>query len=163
MEENSISKNIGLGRLPVRIFAAAPPRGTEEHSTNNERCLVLTIQLVQGDRLPLVIELWGDADGEAVKRSLDAVRQEKGDVRIIKVPHHGSRDSNAPGLFDCDQPAVAVISVGPNNYGHPSEEILEAVCASKMPLYRTDRHGAVTVTCRGNKVTVVCFCAPCVE
>jgi competence protein ComEC len=43
----------------------------------------------------------------------------------LKIPHHGSRGSMEPHFYAAVDPAWAVIPVGPNNFGHPHEEVVE--------------------------------------
>ena len=50
-------------------------------------------------------------------------------------------------------PSVAVISVGRNNYGHPSPDTLERL--SGCAVYRTDERGAVTVVMKADGNTEV--------
>jgi competence protein ComEC len=45
---------------------------------------------------------------------------------ILLVPHHGSSSTDRSWLA-ATVGAVAVISVGPNTYGHPTPEILNAL------------------------------------
>jgi beta-lactamase superfamily II metal-dependent hydrolase len=54
--------------------------------------------------------------------------------RFLKVPHHGSKTGLDETLIAQLSPATAYIPVGPNNYGHPANDILD--------LLRT--HGAAT-------------------
>lgn len=68
------------------------------------------------------------------------------DSDILKVPHHGSGDGLSAALLREISPSVAVIPVGYNNYGHPSAATLELLDAAEIPVYRTDIHGAVTIS-----------------
>ena len=47
--------------------------------------------------------------------------------------------------LDAIAPDAAIISVGYNNYGHPTAETLARLQAHDIPIYRTDRMGDVTV------------------
>ena len=64
---------------------------------------------------------------------------------VLKVPHHGGDTSDRTFLGAVDA-AVAVVSTGPNEYGHPHPALLDALRAEGMTVYRTDRSGDVTVT-----------------
>ena len=50
---------------------------------------------------------------------------------ILKVAHHGSPYSTSDLFLDAVKPSVAVISVGKNNYGHPSNVVIEN-CEKKV-------------------------------
>lgn len=67
-------------------------------------------------------------------------------VDWLKVAHHGSRTSTHPAWLKETRPAHAVISVGENNrFGHPAPEVLQRLKEQGTRVWRTDRHGAVTV------------------
>ena len=70
-------------------------------------------------------------------------------VDLLKVGHHGSRGSTSGELLDSLRPVAAVISVGRNDYGHPSPETLARLEARRVPVFRTDTDGAVSVTTDG--------------
>jgi competence protein ComEC len=68
-------------------------------------------------------------------------------VDLIKVPHHGSASSIQPEWLERVNPRYAVISVGRHNaYGHPASRVLQTYADRGIPMYRTDRDGAVWVT-----------------
>ncbi len=70
-------------------------------------------------------------------------------VTVLKVPHHGARSSLDPDWIRQLQPQYAVISVGAGNpYGHPMEAVLKAYQDQHIPIFRTDRDGAIWVTGR---------------
>ena len=62
----------------------------------------------------------------------------------LKVAHHGSVHSAEPSFYEVVHPAVAVISVGANNYGHPSPKTIEMVRETGAAAYVTRSEGQVT-------------------
>jgi DNA internalization-related competence protein ComEC/Rec2 len=72
---------------------------------------------------------------------------------VLKVPHHGAATSIRP-FFDAVHPAVAIVSVGPNTYGHPVPEVLGWIRATGATVLRTDRAGTVTVSFEDHRVLV---------
>lgn len=71
---------------------------------------------------------------------------------VLKVGHHGSYSSTAPGFVDAVTPtAGAVILVGEGNpYGHPHTETMNTLNSRNITIYRTDLDGAMN----GNIVMV---------
>ena len=63
---------------------------------------------------------------------------------VLKVPHQGGATS-VEEFFDAVGAEVAVVSVGPNEYGHPVPWVLAALRRSGALVLRTDRSGEVTV------------------
>ncbi len=61
---------------------------------------------------------------------------------VLKVPHQGAATSDLDWIT-ASAPAIAVISVGPNDFGHPSPEVVAALQATGAVVYRTDHHGTV--------------------
>jgi competence protein ComEC len=66
-------------------------------------------------------------------------------AELLKVPHHGAATS-VPAFFDAVDPQLAVVSVGPNDYGHPVPTVLEELRATGAEVLRTDQEGDITVT-----------------
>jgi beta-lactamase superfamily II metal-dependent hydrolase len=64
---------------------------------------------------------------------------------LLNVPHHGAGTSIDP-FFEAVHERVAVISVGPNTYGHPVPHTLDVLRATGARVFRTDRSGDVVVT-----------------
>jgi competence protein ComEC len=75
-------------------------------------------------------------------------------VDLLKVGHHGSRGSTGEELLDSLRPLAAVISVGRNDYGHPSPQTLARLGSRGVPVLRTDRDGPVSVTTDGTTMKV---------
>jgi competence protein ComEC len=61
---------------------------------------------------------------------------------LLKVGHHGSITSTRPEFLARVAPQWAVISCGLHNrYGHPRQEVLAALQASRVRTLRTDLNG----------------------
>jgi len=73
---------------------------------------------------------------------------------VLKVPHHGSGGSSSEKFLEEVGPKVSIISVGKNNYGHPSGEALERLEQQGGLTYRTDEAGAVTVITDGENMNI---------
>ncbi len=65
------------------------------------------------------------------------------DVTLLKVSHHGSKGSSAYPFLKAVSPEIAVISVGDNSYGLPSEQTLERLNTVVPSLYITQKDGTV--------------------
>lgn len=72
------------------------------------------------------------------------------DVDVLKVAHHGSDASTSDGFLDAITPQIAIISVGENSFGHPSEAILNALETRNVAIWRTDISGAITLRLKHN-------------
>jgi len=64
---------------------------------------------------------------------------------ILKVSHHGSKNSSGARFVNEVQPAVAVIGVGKNSYGHPNPLALERLQAVAAQIYTTLDHGIIKI------------------
>ena len=72
----------------------------------------------------------------------------------MKIAHHGSPYSTSDVFLKAVHPKVAVISVGKNNYGHPSEIVIEKLQENGIMVFRTDLDGAVGIINRKGKLSV---------
>ena len=76
---------------------------------------------------------------------------------VLKVPHHGSRTSTTAPFLQEVQPALAVISAGPDNrFGHPHPEVVARLESTLGPraIYRTDQDGTIEFISDGRKLWV---------
>jgi len=72
---------------------------------------------------------------------------------VFKVPHHGGATS-LDQFFLAVRARVAVVSVGPNRYGHPVLAVLQRLAEDGMRVFRTDRSGDITVSFDEGRVLV---------
>ena len=76
-------------------------------------------------------------------------------AEILKVGHHGSKTSSGDSFLDSINPEVAVIQVGKNSYGHPTQEVLSRLENFGIKYYRTDLDGTVKVVSDGESFQVI--------
>lgn len=89
------------------------------------------------------ILLTGDI-GEGVESFLVAHDVLQSD--ILKVPHHGSRYSSSYSFLEAVAPKIAVIGVGENRYGHPTQESLDRIARFVSDrIFRTDLSGSIQI------------------
>src|SRR5688500_11364093 len=69
-----------------------------------------------------------------------------GPIDLLKVGHHGSAGSTGVPWLTELSPRAAVISVGPNRYGHPAPAALARLADAGAEVWRTDRDGSIQVT-----------------
>ena len=70
-------------------------------------------------------------------------------IEVLQVPHHGSRFGLTKQLLEKVSPQVAVISVGKNNYGHPSKEVIELLKNKEVKVLRTDQKRDIEIVTDG--------------
>ena len=134
-----------LGSL--RLDVLSPDRcwtGTESDANND----AIVIRAVYGGDIVLIAS---EPEEPAQEWLLESGVDLRAD--ILKVPHHGAATS-VPEFFDAVQADAAVVSVGENDYGHPTAFTLDALVASGSQVWRTDRQGTITVVFAGPNPTV---------
>jgi hypothetical protein len=78
-----------------------------------------------------------------------------GPLRVLKVPHHGSKSSSTAPFLDALQPRLAIVSAGRGNrYGHPAPAALARYAARGTEVFRTDQDGAIQLDTDGYSLTV---------
>jgi competence protein ComEC len=77
---------------------------------------------------------------------------------ILLAPHHGSSSSSTRLFLDRVDPETVVISCGFNNpYRFPHPDVIRRYEQKNIRVFRTDLHGAVTITSNGRSYEMVPF------
>jgi len=136
------------------LWPEASP-GEIASSASNDSSLVLHLRY--GSRSML---LPGDAEKQSEAQIL--AENDAGALRsdILKVGHHGSKNSTTPEFLTEVQPEVGIISAGEDNpYGHPDPQLLARLEEAHVWILRTDRNGAIRVLTDGRNLRISCFVA----
>jgi competence protein ComEC len=87
--------------------------------------------------------LTGDIEAKGEKELCESLNQ---DYDILKVAHHGSKNSTSEEFLKRVNAEFAVISCGANNrYGHPHKELLQRLKEREMKPLVTKDMGAITI------------------
>jgi competence protein ComEC len=121
-------ESMRLGSLDIVVVG--PLR---RYAAPNDQSIVL---LVSGARRSML--LTGDI-GSVAQSELTGLSAD-----VLKVPHHGAATSD-PSWLESIGADLAVISVGPNDYGHPAQWVLDLLRRTGAVVERTDELGDVTV------------------
>lgn len=74
---------------------------------------------------------------------------------ILKIAHHGSKNSSSNELLQRISPSLSVISCGKNNrYGHPHKELIERLENAGINYLRTDENGAIMIFSDGRQINI---------
>ena len=85
----------------------------------------------------------GDAPSKAEKALITSAPMP--DAEVLFVAHHGSNTSTCKELLEAITPETAVISVGYNTYGHPTQKVLDRLAKHEITVLRTDTDGEITI------------------
>lgn len=132
----------------VRVEVLGPDRcfvGTESDANNDS----LVLRVSHGSSAVLFS---GDAEEPAQEILLEK-RPELLAADVLKVPHHGG-DTSLAEFLGAVRARVAVVSVGPNRYGHPVPSVMAELSRLGMRVFRTDRSGDLTVQLRGDELLI---------
>lgn len=96
----------------------------------------------------------GDAE-KIVERSI----LEKGinvGAEVFKLGHHGSSTSNSDAFLDAVSPDIAITSCGiDNDYGHPHDEIIDAMNRRGIIHRRTDLDGDILLAFSEDTISIL--------
>ena len=111
----------------------------------NEKALHFRLQL---DEFSLLLMSDCTAETEADLLATQVIQP----AHLLHVAHHGSKLTTRPDFLEAVDPLAAVISVGPNQYGHPTPEVMERLTERGIHYLRTDRQGAIQATWQNGKM-----------
>ena len=127
-----------MGEAELTIY---PP--LTEGDVNEEG---LTILCTAGDFDVLITGDMGSTTEKLLVETYDLP-----DIEVLVVGHHGSKYATTEELLEAVTPEIGVISVGENNFGHPTAEAMDRMAWQGMTLYRTDLQGNIVIQAGGER------------
>jgi competence protein ComEC len=135
----------------VSVSVLSPPADWAPRRVSNNDSIVLRL----GYRGRHIL-LPGDVESRMERRL--AEQDEPLSSEILKVAHHGSRTSSTAAFLRRVAPQFGIISVGAfKRFGHPNDEVLEALRAAGVRVYRTDLDGTTTVSTDGHRLNISAY------
>lgn len=112
------------------------PSDEEDDLAGNAGSMILEIQCQDFEMI-----LTGDVEGSGE----ELLRQKiKKSYDVLKVAHHGSKNSTMEEFLKVVKPKLALISAGAENaYGHPHKEVLERLEDVGCKVLETEKSGAI--------------------
>ena len=134
--EEHLTQELQNRKKPVLIQMQVDIRISGEEERMEEQRMEKQRMEEENEEQKLQNEMWID--------------QAKTELTILKVAHHGSKNSTPEEFLKAANPKLAIISCGEGNrYGHPHEETLERLEKADVPWLCTKDYGAVTVMVDG--------------
>jgi competence protein ComEC len=141
----------------VEVAILNPPAGSIRSVSHQNPALLNNQSIVV--RLTfknITLLLTGDVEREAEERMMRKGHPLRAD--ILKIPHHGSSTSSSPTFLQRVSPDYAILSVGEQNIARlPHPEIMGRYEQMGIKIFRTDKHGAITVITDGEKMEIRTF------
>ncbi len=140
----------------VKMESRETESGKEELTVNerstalepgNGASMVLAVRYGEFDML-----LTGDIEGEGERQLAKQLKECYLNCtwEVLKVAHHGSKNSSTEEFLRQVQPAYALISAGQENrYGHPHQETVKRLADAGSKVYSTQENGAIIVEVEG--------------
>ena len=118
------------------VITCLQPGKSEKGLDSNAASMVLDISFGEFSML-----FTGDVEGEGEKSLIEKLKGR--DYDILKVAHHGSKNSTSEAFLEVVRPKIALVSVGKNNYGHPHKETMERLKKVGSKVLITREEGAI--------------------
>ena len=124
------------------------PAEADSGLTGNAGSMVLEVVYGQFSML-----CTGDVEGDGEELLLKKIKGK--DYDVLKVAHHGSKNSTTKTFLKLCSPEIALISAGVgNSYGHPHKELLRRLEDARCRIYNTQKNGAIMLQTDGNSLTI---------
>ena len=142
---------IASGGKDCLILSCIAPEKDLDVKPGNETSLVLDLAYGNFDML-----FTGDAEGTGEDQMAASGRLREYDV--LKVAHHGSKNSGTEKFLNLTRPSFAVISAGiDNRYGHPHADTVRRLTDAGCTVCSTQDNGAVTIESNGETMKLYGF------
>ena len=131
-------------------FRCIYPTGEEDIKDQNEASIVMRM-----DYKELSMLFTGDIAGSTEEKIIDSTGKDILDCDILKVCHHGSKNSSTDDFLKKVSPKLYLISCGlMNRYGHPHRDALSRMTGEGGRILRTDHMGGTQIKLADGKLII---------
>jgi len=109
----------------------------------------VAVRVLAADSTRFTMWLAGDAEQQAIAwfDATDYDRAPGMRATVLKADHHGSCDGISPRYLDLVRPQIVALSLAAtNDYGYVHAQTLDLLASRRIPWYRTDQNGTITIT-----------------
>ena len=131
-------------------FRCIYPTGEEDIKDQNEASIVMRM-----DYKELSMLFTGDIAGSTEEKIIEGSDRDTLDCDILKVCHHGSKNSSTDDFLKKVSPKLYLISCGlMNRYGHPHRDALSRMTEEGGRILRTDHMGGTQIKLADGKLII---------
>ena len=131
-------------------FRCIYPTGEEDIKDQNEASIVMRM-----DYKGLSMLFTGDIAGSTEEKIIEGSDEDILDCDILKVCHHGSKNSSTDDFLKKVSPKLYLISCGlMNRYGHPHRDALSRMTEEGGRILRTDHMGGTQIKLADGKFII---------
>ena len=131
-------------------FRCIYPTGEEDIKDQNEASIVMRM-----DYKGLSMLFTGDIAGSTEEKIIEGSDRDTLDCDILKVCHHGSKNSSTDDFLKKVSPKLYLISCGlMNRYGHPHRDALSRMTEEGGRILRTDHMGGTQIKLADGKLII---------
>lgn len=133
------------------VIECLSPQSDDMESNEGSQVLKLTQGKVR-------VLFTGDMEGRGEEETVEVLKARQESFELLKVAHHGSKNSTKEEFLEYVNPGAAVISCGQDNrYGHPHRELLERLETQTEHIFLTYMCGAVSALQTGDSFRISCY------
>lgn len=129
-----------------------PTENVEGKEFENSNDTSVVASLVVGENSFLFT---GDISESTERGLIRQVVQDNINTDVLKIAHHGSKYSTSEDFLEITSPELAVISVGENNYGHPTQEVLAVLQKFGIETLITKEVGDIKIFSDGKNLKLI--------
>ncbi|MBW6440512.1 MBL fold metallo-hydrolase [Patescibacteria group bacterium] len=127
-------QRINVNGIDIKILYPFDNLKDVKMKDDNDASIILRIDMEDNSYL-----LTGDAGFVLEEKLLE--KNINIEATILKIAHHGSKNATSNEFLRKVNPQTAIIPVGKNSYGHPTEELLNRLKNLNIEFFRTDEAG----------------------
>lgn len=141
-------QNLNMGEVQITCLQ---PEKDFNGEIGNSSSVVLSLSYKSFDML-----FTGDVEGTGEENLCKVLMQKNlSGYEVLKVAHHGSKNSSSIEFLEQADPQIALISAGQNNrYGHPHRETLEKLQELDCIVKSTQEKGCIEIWTDGKSIKI---------